>query len=127
MTDPRFLLDSNICIYVLDGRPRAVRQRLEQQAPGDVVTSAIAYGEVMRGLERRTDAEKRAAHRLFDLIIPLPFDATVAREYARLPFKRAAFDRLIAAHARALGLCLVTNNERHFREIDGLRVEDWTQ
>ena len=127
MTDPRYLLDSNICIYILDGAPAKVRDRLERCAPGEVVTSSIAYGEVLRGFERRPKNDKSAAEHLFGVIAPLPFGVAEAREYARLPFKRASFDRLIAAHALSLGLCLVTNNERHFQDIDGLRLENWTQ
>jgi tRNA(fMet)-specific endonuclease VapC len=100
---------------------------LEQCEPGEVVTSAIAYAEVMRGLEHRSELDQRAAERLFELITPLAFSEAEAREYARLPFRRAAFDRLIAAHARALGLCLVTNNQRHFGDVENLQVENWTE
>jgi tRNA(fMet)-specific endonuclease VapC len=127
VADPRYLLDSNICIYVLEGRPASVRVKLEQFEPGEVVTSAIAYAEVMRGLEHRSALDRRAAERLFKLITPLAFGEAEAREYARLPFRRAAFDRLIAAHARALGLCLVTNNQRHFDDVENLRIDNWTR
>jgi len=127
VADARYLLDSNICIYVLDGQPPIVRTRLEQCIPGEVVTSAIVYAEVMRGLEHRSDADRRAADRLFDLVTPLPFGAAEAREYACLPFRRAGFDRLIAAHAPVLGLHLITNNLRHFNDLDGLAIENWAQ
>ncbi|PMZ78725.1 VapC toxin family PIN domain ribonuclease, partial [Pseudomonas sp. FW306-2-11AD] len=49
-----------------------------------------------------------------------------AREYARLPFKRARFDRLLAAHALSLGATIVTNNEADFADVPGLRVENWS-
>ena len=127
MTEPRYLLDSNICIYVLEGHPPMVRARLERCAPGEVVTSAIVYAEVMRGFDQRSKDDQRMAKRLFALVAPLPFGDVEAREYAHLPFRRAGFDRLIAAHARVLGLCLVTNNERHFADIDGLAIENWVQ
>lgn len=91
------------------------------------MTSAIAYAEVMRGLEHRSDKDRQAAKRLFKVITPLPFGEAEAREFARLPFRRAGFDRLIGAHARILGLCLVTNNERHFGDIEGLAIENWTR
>lgn len=60
-----------------------------------------------------------------ELVPILPFDDRAAVAYASLPFRRARFDRLIAAHALSLGLTLVTNNEADFADIPGLRVENW--
>jgi len=57
---------------------------------------------------------------------PVPFDTAAARQYAELHFRRGSFDRLIAAHALALDLTLITNNERDFADIPDLRVENWT-
>jgi tRNA(fMet)-specific endonuclease VapC len=57
----------------------------------------------------------------------LPFDEAAAREYAKLPFKRARFDRLLAAHALSLGATIITNNEGDFADVPGLKVENWTQ
>ncbi len=127
MTKPLYLLDSNICIYILDGHPPSVRSRLERYAPEEIVTSAVVYAEVMRGLEHRSEKDRQAAKNLFQAITPLPFGEPEARAYARLPFRRAGFDRLIGAHVLALDLTLVTANVRDFRDIPGLRVEDWTQ
>ncbi|MCY1184191.1 tRNA(fMet)-specific endonuclease VapC [compost metagenome] len=63
----------------------------------------------------------------FVRVIPIiPFDDGAAREYARLPFKRARFDRLLAAHALSLGATIVTNNEADFADVPGLRVENWS-
>jgi tRNA(fMet)-specific endonuclease VapC len=63
----------------------------------------------------------------FVAVIPiLSFDDAAAREYARLPFKRARFDRLLAAHALSLGATIVTNNEADFADVPGLRVENWS-
>jgi tRNA(fMet)-specific endonuclease VapC len=56
----------------------------------------------------------------------LPFDERAGRTYATIPFKRASYDRLIAAHALALGLILVTDNEADFADVPGLQVENWT-
>ena len=56
----------------------------------------------------------------------LPFDEAAAREYARLPFKRARFDRLLAAHALSIGAIVVTNNEADFADVPGLKTENWT-
>ena len=101
-----------------------LRRRVEAVRPGMLVTSAIAFAEVMiGGVRRGAVAETR---RLFDTIPVLPFDQSAAEAYMRLPFKRGSFDRLIAAHALALDLTLVTNNERDFADVNGLRVENWT-
>lgn len=56
----------------------------------------------------------------------LPFDEQAAHKYAIIPFKRASYDRLIAAHALALGVTLVTDNEADFADVPGLSVENWT-
>jgi tRNA(fMet)-specific endonuclease VapC len=56
----------------------------------------------------------------------LPFDEAAAREYARLPFKRARFDRLLAAHALSIGATIITNNEADFADVPDLKIENWT-
>ncbi|KPF71543.1 twitching motility protein PilT [alpha proteobacterium AAP81b] len=125
MAEPLFLLDSNICIYILADGGGAPARRLAEQARGSVVTSAICFAEVMRGA--RHGLSSPGAERLFQAVAPLPFGTEAARAYAGLRFRRGSFDRLIAAHAMALGLVLVTANTRDFADIPGLRVEDWTQ
>ncbi len=126
MTEARFLLDSNICISVLEdaGSPAAVR--LGDLEPGEAVTSAIAYVEVLRGLSG-PNRQAGALLAFFRLVPVLPFDDRAASEFASLPFQRARFDRLIAAHALSLGVTLVTNNERDFTDIEGLKVENWAR
>lgn len=60
--------------------------------------------------------------------LPLvPFDEAAAREYARLPFRRARFDRVLAAHALSIGAIVITNNEADFADVTGLKVENWTR
>ena len=126
MADPAFLLDSNICIYILEDGQGSVALRLAEQLAGSTVTSSIAAAEIERGL-RDVDAEARAAaDAFFDAVAVLPFDQLAAKAYAEIPFRGARFDRLIAAHAMALGLTLVTNNPADFADIPGLRVENWT-
>lgn len=127
MNKPRFLLDSNICIYLLGALSQAARVRVESLYPGEVVTSAVAYAEVMRGVDSSDARAVADSEALFAAIPVLPFDAAAAAVYRRLPFKRGAFDRLIAAHAMALDLTFVTNNESDFHEVPGLRIENWTR
>jgi len=123
VADPRFLLDSNICIYLLKGSSNVVRQHVESRSPGELVTSAITFAEVMMGVNSAEQMVR--AIKLFTLVAVLPFDRLAAESYVKLPFKRGSYDRLIGAHALSLGLTLVTANERHFKDIPGLNVENW--
>jgi len=124
VADPLFLLDSNICIYLLKGASDAVRRRVESHAPGELVTSAIVFAEVMMGM--RSSDEAARAEIFFALVTVLPFDRPAAETYVTLSFKRGSYDRLIGAHALSLGLTLVTANERDFLDLPRLRVENWT-
>lgn len=126
MAEPAFLLDSNICIYLLEGLSAAARDRVERYRPGEVTTSAVAYAEVIRGLPLEDRAAAAKIDAFFRLVHVLPFDKDAAFCYRRLPFKRARFDRLIAAHALSRDLALVTNNPRDFADVPGLKVENWT-
>ena len=126
MSEPRFLLDSNILIYLLKGVSKRAREHVESCDPGELVTSAIAFAEVMRGIEPEDRAQIAGARRLFGLVAVLPFDIDAASAYRRVPFKRGKFDRLIAGHALALNLTLVTNNTEDFADVAGLRIENWT-
>jgi tRNA(fMet)-specific endonuclease VapC len=125
VTDPAFLLDSNICIYLLEGLSEPARARTEACRPGALVTSAIAYAEIMRGLAVDDLRARRIMSRFFSIVPVLPFEAQDAGAYRSVPFKRGRFDRLIAAHALARNLILVTNNEADFADVPGLRVENW--
>ncbi len=126
MAEPIFLLDSNICIYVLAEADGAVARRLAECEVGSAVTSSIVYAEVMRG--RPDDRwDEAAADALFTAVPVLLFDRRAASCYRAVPFKRGTFDRLIAAHALALGLVLVTNNPRDYGDVPGLRLENWTK
>ena len=123
----RYLLDSNIIIRMTMGRGEQVRAHAADCAEGDIVTSAIAYAEVAYG---SSNGKPPAIDQLgiFVQEVPiLPFDYKAAQCYAALPFKRASYDRLIAAHALSEDLILVTENVADFADIPDLRVEDWTQ
>jgi len=127
VTEPRFLLDSNICIYLLEGKSDATRDRLQQCIPGEVVTSAVVFAEVVHGIDPRDARALEAAERFFTLIHALPFDRAAAEAYSRIPFRRGRFDRLIAAHALALDVTIVTANEADFADVPGLRIQNWTR
>ena len=121
------MLDSNICIYLLESKSSELDRRVEQCSPGEIVTSAIAFAEVARGVNWSDPEDARIASNFFVQIPVLPFDQAAARDYATLPFARHRFDRLLAAHAKALGLTMITANSKDYRDIVGLNVEDWTR
>lgn len=122
---PRVLLDSNVCIYLIEGLSNEARHQVERFEPGEVVTSAVAFAEVMLRVDE-TDLRASANARAFFSEIPvLPFEVEAALAYRRVPFERHRFDHLIAAHALSLDLLLVTRNTRHFGKVPGLRVENW--
>ncbi|WP_254912980.1 type II toxin-antitoxin system VapC family toxin [Novosphingobium sp. B 225] len=110
----------------MDGNYPSLRERMIACEPGDIAISAISYAEVAYG----TYVGKPPSEALLDAfvaVVPLvPFDQAAAEAYARLPFKRARFDRLLAAHALSIGATVVTNNEADFADVPGLKVENWT-
>lgn len=123
-SEARYLLDTNICLYLLDGHSPQAARRLAVCEPGQVVTSSVCLAEILL----RLSAEQAPVLQIFlRQIAVVSFDEDAARAYARQPFKRARFDRLIGAHAYALGLILVTANTRDFTDIPGLPIEDWTR
>lgn len=127
MTEPRFLLDTNICVYLAESSSDRLLSRVEQCSVGELATSSIAFAEFARGIDWSQPHSEDSVARLFHAIPVLPFDDAAARAYAALPFARHRFDRLIAGHALALKLTLVTANPRDFLDVPELRVEDWTR
>lgn len=126
MTEPRVLLDTNICIYLIEGLSDVARQRAELMKRGEVVTSSICFAELMRGLDWSNEVAVRKIKALFTVVAIVDFDRNAALRYATLPFRRHSYDRLIAAHALALGVPLATSNEADFVDVPGLRIENWT-
>ncbi|WP_310475985.1 type II toxin-antitoxin system VapC family toxin [Sandarakinorhabdus sp.] len=124
MTSPRWLLDSNIGIYLLQGNAQNALRRLNTCPLGSVVTSSICLAEMLIGLRAE---EADSLDRLLTVISVLPFDDPAAHAYATLRFRRASYDRLIAAHAWSRGLTVVTANPLDFADVPGLAVEDWMQ
>ena len=125
MTEYRFMLGSNICIYLLNDASPALARRVGEQDEGTLCCSAVTLAEIAVGYGK--DAVEALQLTAFLAEIPsVPFEEQAARIYGGLPFRRTRFDRLIAAHALALGLTLVTNNEADFADVPGLAVENWT-
>lgn len=122
----RFLIDADSVIYALSARFPAMKARFEACEPGEIGISTISFAEIALG-SHLGKPPPLAALNAFVTMVPLaPFDEAAAREYARLPFRRARFDRLLAAHALSIGATIITNNEADFADVPGLRIENWT-
>ena len=132
----RYMLDTNICIYTIKHKPPEVIQRFLSHDTSELCISSITYAELMHGVEKSMAAERnRIAITMFlSPISVLNFDTYAAEEYGKI---RADLERrgtpigpmdiLIAAHAKAEDLILVTNNTREFERVEDLEVEDWTK
>ena len=123
----KYLLDSSIIIKLTTGQGEALRQRAAQCFEEEMVTSAVAMAEVLYGSANEKPPPLAQLEHFMSLVRILDFDLEAARAYAALPFKRASYDRLIAAHALSLGLTVVTGNVKHFADVPGLKVENWSE
>jgi tRNA(fMet)-specific endonuclease VapC len=123
----KYLFDSNIIILTVMAMNEALQQRLADCDEGDIATSAIAYAEVAYGSAAGKPPKVDQLREFVEEVPVLSFDLKAAQAYAALPFKRASFDRLIAAHALSHGLTVVTDNEADFADIPDLQVENWTK
>lgn len=123
----RYLIDADCAVYAMTARYESLRERLTACAPGDVAISTISFAEVALGTENGKPPAPEVLEAFVAAIPLLPFDEAAAREYSRLPFKRARFDRLLAAHALSLGVTVISNNEADFADVPGLVVENWTE
>jgi tRNA(fMet)-specific endonuclease VapC len=132
--EPRFLLDTNLCIYIRKRRPEQVLQRFLKLDPGEAVISVITFGELLYGAA--TSSERTVAlERLRELVHLLPAMAlpeAAAEAYGAIRAELEARgerigsnDLWIAAHALAAGLTLVTNKEPEFRRVRGLKLQNW--
>jgi tRNA(fMet)-specific endonuclease VapC len=132
----RLLLDTNICIYIAREKPPAVLAQFRRYQRGDLAMSAITFGELLYGAAKSTQRERvrEVLRELIAWVPALPVDDAVSERYGAL---RATLeqrgrpignnDLWIAAHTLALGIPLVTNNEREFARVPGLKVLNWAR
>ena len=129
----RYMLDSDICIFVLRNRPAEVRHKFRQFGD-ELCISTITVGELFYGVERssRRAENRRVVEEFIGNLRVLPFTIRGAAHFAQLraELTRAGmacgpYDMLIAGHARSEDLTVVTNNVREFARIPGLQVENW--
>jgi tRNA(fMet)-specific endonuclease VapC len=132
----RYMLDTNICIYLAKHRPTSVVDRFRGLAVGQVCISSIVYAELRYGCEgsQQREASVAALDGLLGPIDIVEFDTRAAEAFGcvRQKLKQIGrpigpFDTLIAAHALSLGCILVTNNYSEFERVDNLAVENWVQ
>jgi len=131
----RFLLDTNICIHAMHGRQDVIREIMSHRRP-DMAISVVTESELMFGAAKSASAArtKQKVGSFLAAFEVLDFTSTEAEVFGELraQLERAGtpvgpFDTLIAAHAKARDLTLVTANEREFRGVPGLRVENWSR
>lgn len=128
------LLDTNICSYIVTRRPIAAYERFRKEAFKEIAVSSITLAELLFGVAKSANPERNeVGYRSFlEPLTILDFDAEAAAHYGdiRASLERKGtpigpLDLLIAAHARSRNLTLVTNNEREFARVDGVKLENW--
>lgn len=130
----KFMLDTNIIAYAKNHRPESVLRRFMQYRPEDMCISSITMAELEFGVYNSSKPEQNRLVLMTFLsgIEVVPFDAAAALAYGSIRADLTkkgnligANDMLIAAHAKALDLTLVTNNTREFNRVEGLKIENW--
>ena len=130
----QYMLDTNICSYVLRRRPASVKQRFDEAGSGALAISSVVLAELLYGAARHPagDAIRREIRDFVSRLVILPWDEAAAEHYGELRagLERhgrplGAMDLMIAAHARSRGATLVSNDVRHFRRVSGLTVSKW--
>ena len=129
-----YMLDTDICIYIIKRKPLLVLERLELIQPGQLSMSAITFAELMNGAKKsqRVEANVSRLNALGEILEICSFDQQAALVYGDVRSsleKRGEVigphDLLIAAHALSLDRMLITNNEREFKRVEGLKVANW--
>ena len=130
----RYLLDTNICIYIAKHKPHAVLKRFEQLMVGDAAISVITWGELCYGAHKSNQPQKNRAllQQLASLIPPMPMSTEVGKYYGKIRHTLETKGKIIgnndlwiAAHALELGVTLVTNNTHEFSRVSDLEIENW--
>ena len=130
----RVMLDTNMCIHLIRQRSRSVLDRFTAYVPGDVGVSTITVAELEYGVSKsaRPSQNREALEQFLSPLEVAAFDREASRAYGRLRtllerrgLPIGGMDLLIAAHALSADLLLATSNEREFRRVPGLRVENW--
>jgi tRNA(fMet)-specific endonuclease VapC len=129
----RYMLDTNICVYLMKHQPPEVAERFAKCYVGDVVISAITQAELEYGVAcsgEQQSRNRKALDTFLQEVLAVPFDGAAAAVYgptrlATQQKQRDALDKLIASHALAMGVTLVTNNLSDFSAYEALKLENW--
>ena len=130
----KYMLDTNICIYLIKKKPKKVFENLKKHKSSDICISSITLSELLYGAEKSqyVSRNKLAIFTLLSNIQVMSFDENAAFSYGeiRASLERSGnviggMDMLIAGHAKSLGLILVSNNVKEFKRVDGLKLENW--
>jgi tRNA(fMet)-specific endonuclease VapC len=131
----KFMLDTNICIYLIKQKPPSILKHLKEHSAGDIGISSITLAELHYGVEKSQHVQKNR-EALSEFILPLEiadFNEKASQTYGavRTTLEKAgkpigSMDMLIGSHALSLGITLVTNNTKKFKRIKNLKVIDWT-
>jgi tRNA(fMet)-specific endonuclease VapC len=136
MMEPRFLLDTETVIYIRRAQPEGVLKAFNELRPGETAISIITYGELVYGVTKSTerDAGLKRLEQIIQIIPVLNLPEAIAHEYGAIRAELEAAGRTIgnndlwiAAHAMAAGMTLVTNNEKEFRRVRGLKIQNWAK
>lgn len=130
----RYMLDTNICIFLIRKKSNKALKKLLQHEPEEICISAVTYAELVHGVEKSKAIERNRVllTQLLSNIEIMNFDDKAAEEYGNIRtnleekgFPIGPLDTMIAGHARSLGYILVTNNTKEFNRVENLVVEDW--
>ncbi len=129
-----FLIDTNICIYIMNKRPPEVIHRFKNIDVGQICISTITVSELSYGASK-SNLPKQSFKRLEEFLAPfeiIPYSQSASKYYGEIRSRLESqgnvigpLDLLIAAHALSKNLILVTNNEKEFKRIKSLKVENW--
>ena len=131
-----YMLDTNICIYAINNHPENVLKKLKESISSGICISAITLAELEHGVEKSSFPvqNKFALLKFLSILSVLPFDANAAVEYGRVCVELqkkgmpiGTMDMLIAGHAKAENVTLVTNNMREFERVSNLKLENWVE
>lgn len=132
----KYMLDTNICIYIANQRPLHILSRFEELVIGEACMSTVTYGELYFGAQKSQHSQKNTTilQEIANFIPPLPIPTDAGKHYGQVRSKLEQKgtpignnDIWIAAHALSLNVILVTNNVKEFKRIPHLHIENWAE
>lgn len=131
-----YMLDTNICIYIIKQKPKSVVEKFKKMDNADVCISSITYSELLYGAEKSSNIAKNllALTMFLSNVDIISYDESASVDYGLIRAKLeregqtiGPLDMLIAAHAKSLNATLVSNNLNEFKRVNGLNIENWVE